>query len=102
MAIEPRSDNITLSDIKCRQVIICDPTDEDINSRLGKLGSLLDLRPFLTWKRDAEAGSIHPVNNAQTLGIAVRHENANCVRIGHDFHLLAGEFCLKLRAEEIP
>ncbi len=83
MTFKPRTNNVSLPDVKCRQIIICHITNENIDAGFGKIRPLLDIRPVFTWKNDSETSPVHSIDDTKPFGVAVGNKNANGEWIGH-------------------
>ena len=84
MVLDAIGNNVLLTDVERRQVFITLPVaNQDVDTGSGELGTgLADSLPLLTWKHHADTGSIHPVNQAHTLGITVGDEDTDGKRLG--------------------
>jgi hypothetical protein len=83
VTFQPRAHNITLANVKRRQVIVvADVPDENVDAWLRKIRPLFNLRPICAGKNNAETGPIHPINDAQPFGIAVGDKDADGKGIG--------------------
>src|SRR5262245_31933495 len=83
MVVETGPHNIALADVNRWQIVIGDAPYQDIDARATELRALLDLRPFLAGKGDAESGPVHPINDAQSFGVSIGNKDADSVGVSH-------------------
>lgn len=88
VGVQPGLHPVALADVERRHgAPVGAGADEDVDARALKLFPLADLLVGPTGEGDADAGPVRLVDDAQAVGIAVRHEEADAVGGGVELGL---------------